>query len=91
MQHSGKRCWEAGDMEAVQEARRPEVKSGQGMAGQTVSSTSSSSGLIQAFPVRPGWECLPLESNQPAEQAAKLPPTPSCSAGMGKLPRLGAE
>lgn len=37
----------------------------------------SSSGLVQAHPVHPGWECLPLKSNL----SAKPSPTPSCSAG----------
>lgn len=44
---------------------------------------SYSFGLILAHPVHPGWEYLPVKSNQPAKPLVKLPPTPSCTNADG--------
>lgn len=63
---------------------RVALRSGVGSIWQGQTVCPSPSGLIRAHPIHPGWECLPLKSNQSAKLSAKSSPTPSCSAGDGK-------
>ena len=60
---------EAGDVEPAWEAGRPSGWAARMWQGQTVSVSLPSVGLIQAHPVHPGEECLPLKSIKPVSQA----------------------
>lgn len=81
--------WEAGP---ARKQGGPEVSNG-GWSGVDEGGFSYSFGLIQAHPVHPGSECLPLKSNQSAKPLVKLPLTPFCTNGDGTGSRklLGSE